>query len=271
MELSREKIELPVSMMRQNVSERGLEDLVGSIKEIGMINPITVRKKGEGYELIAGLRRYMAADILKMEKVPVKVVRAGDEWAEKIKMAENKAREDIDPIDEGIFFNKLMEMFGWKQKQLAEKFRVSESYVSQRISAVNWPEILREPVQKGLLTFSVAREFAGIRFPDDLVRVIDQAIRSGVTPAVAARWRHEINRDFMEIEGTEDQPGEAMMRGGDPDILYSCQVCGGPGHEIGYTIMRVCNNCLDVIKIGREKGVFVDGDEERGATGGEVV
>ncbi|MBA7570700.1 Nucleoid occlusion protein [subsurface metagenome] len=229
-----------------------------------MINPLIVRKKGDGYELVAGLRRYMAADSLGMEKVSVKVVKVSDESAEKIKMAENKEREDVDPIDEGIYFIKLMEMFGWKQKEISAKFRVSESYVSQRVSATNWPEILRDPVQKGLLTFSVAREFAGIRFPDELDRVIDQAIRSGVTPAVAARWRHEINRDAIENEGLEVQNAEAMMRGGDPDVLYSCQVCGGPGHEIGYTIMRICNNCLDVIKIGREKGVFVAGDEGRG-------
>ena len=242
--------------MRQSVSEKGLEDLVGSIREIGMINPITVRKKGEEYELIAGLRRYMAADILKMEKVPVKVVRAGNETAEKMKMAENKAREDVDPIDEGIFFNKLMEMFGWKQKQLAEKFRVSESYVSQRTGAVNWPGILRDAVQSGQLTFSVAREFAGIRFPEELGRIVEQAISSGVTPAVAARWRHEINRGDLRSEALDGEGVESMTGGCMPDILYSCQICGGPGQEIGYKIIRACNDCLKVIQEGREGGVF---------------
>ncbi|MBA7570693.1 hypothetical protein ES708_12446 [subsurface metagenome] len=54
MELSREKIELPASMMRQMVSEAGMEELVRSIKDIGMINPLIVRKKGDGYELVAG-------------------------------------------------------------------------------------------------------------------------------------------------------------------------------------------------------------------------
>ncbi|MBA7609573.1 Nucleoid occlusion protein [subsurface metagenome] len=271
MELSIEKIKLPANMMRQMVSERGMEDLVGSIKEIGIVNAITVRKKGEEHELVAGLRRYMAADILKMEKVPVKVVRASDERAEKIKMAENKAREDIDPIDEGAYFEKLMEMFGWKQKELAEKFRVSESYVSQRISAVNWPEILKIPVQEGLLTFSVAREFAGIKYPEELDRVIKQAVESGVTPAVAARWRHNINRGDFSMEGLEGQEAQVAASGAMADLLYSCQICGGPGKEIGYKIVRVCNICIGVIKVGQEEGVFKKGEVKKGATQGEEV
>ncbi len=265
MDVLREKIELPDSMMRQSVSEKGLEDLVGSIKEIGIINPLTVRKKGEEYELIAGLRRLMAADILKMEKVPVVVKRAGNERAEKIKMAENKAREDVDPIDEGVFFGKLMETLGWKQKKLAEEFRVSESYVSQRISATNWPEILRNAVQGGQLSFSVCREFAGIRFPEELGRVVEQAISSGVTPAVAARWRHEINRgdlrsEALDGEGLESMAGPGVMA---PEMLYACQICGG--QEIGYKLIRACKDCLDVIKAGREQGVFAKAETEKEA------
>lgn len=264
MDVSRERIELPDSMMRQSVSERGLEDLVASIKEIGIINPLTVRKKGEEFELIAGLRRYMAADILKMEKVPVKVFRAGDERAERIKIGENKSREDVDPIDEGMYFNKLMEMFNWKQKKLAEELRLSESYVSQRISAVNWPEILRVAVQGGQLTFSVAREFAGIKFPKELDRVVDQAIISGVTPAVAARWRHEINRGDLRPEALEGDGVVVMAGGVESELVYACQICGGPGQKIGYKLIRACNNCLEVIKDGREQGVFsrVEKEEE---------
>ena len=86
MELLREKIRLPENMMRQEVSERGLESLAVSVKDIGIINPIIVRKVGDEYELIAGLRRYLVAKTLKMEKVPVKVVKASDKKAEKIKV-----------------------------------------------------------------------------------------------------------------------------------------------------------------------------------------
>jgi len=265
MDVLRGKIELPDSMMRQSVSEKGLEDLVGSIKEIGIINPLTVRKKDEGYELIAGLRRLMAADILKMEKVPVVVKRAGNETAEKIKMAENKAREEVDPIDEGVFFGRLMEMFDWKQKELAKKFRVSESYISQRISATNWPEILRNAVQGGQLTFSVAREFAGIKVPEELGRVVEQAISSGVTPAVAARWRHEINRGDFQFGDGDEKGAEPMVGATAPEMLYACQICGGPGKAIGYKLIRACNDCLAVIQEGREQGVFVKAETEKEA------
>jgi len=188
----REKIKMPKSMMRQMVSEKDLEDLARSIKEIGIINPIIVRKMGDDYELVAGLRRLMAADVLRMEKVYVRVVRAGDEKAEQIKMDENKEREEINPVDEGMYFYDMMQKFGWNQKQLAGRFRVSESYVSQRVGSMDWPKVLREVVVNGKLTFSVAREFAQIKDLGEMERVIDQAISSGVSPAVVARWRQEL-------------------------------------------------------------------------------
>lgn len=257
MEVLREKIKLPEHMMRQKISEREIEGLVRSIKEIGMINPIIVRKMGDDYELIAGLRRLMAADVLQMEKVFVRVVRVGDEKAERMKVDENKEREDISPIDEGEYILSMMEKLGLKQKQMAERLRVSESYVSQRISAVKWPEFLKDVVYDGRLTFSVAREFAGIKDLGEMERVIEQAVRSGVSPAVAARWRHEVNRESLRGEGVEGDDVEPLLHGADPEILYSCQVCGGPGREVGYQILRICNNCIGVIKVGQEKGVFV--------------
>jgi len=267
MDVLREKIKMPEHMMRQVISEKGVEGLVRSIKEIGMVNPIIVRKKGGDYELIAGLRRLMAADVLQMEKVFVRVVRAGDEKAERIKVDENKEREDINAIDEGEYILSMMKKLGLKQKQMAERLGVSESYISQRVGSVTWPEFLRDAVYSGKLTFSVAREFAGIKDLGEMQRVIDQAISSGVSPAVAARWRHECNRESLAGEGMEGDEVEGLLHGADPDILYSCQVCGGPGQEVGYRIIRVCNNCLDVIKVGQEKGVFVYEEEEKG--GGE--
>lgn len=271
MDVLREKIKLPECMMRQSVGEKDLEDLVKSIKDIGMINPLIVRKSGDDYELIAGMRRLMAADILQMEKVFVRVIRVGDEKAERIKVDENKEREDINPIDEGVYILSMMEKLGLKQKEMAERMRVSESYVSQRIGAVKWPDFLRDAVYADAITFSVAREFAGIKDLGEMERVMEQAVRGGCSPAVAARWRHECNRDYLRAGEGEGQEGEAVMRGADPELLYSCQVCGGPGQEIGYQIMRVCNNCLAVIKVGQEKGVFQEDFEKGGVTGGEGV
>lgn len=262
MDVLREKIKLPRHMMRRVIGEKELEALVKSIKEVGIINPIVVRKMGDDYELIAGLRRLMAADVLQMETVCVRVVRAGDGRAERIKMDENKERVDINPIDEGEYILSLMKKLGLTQKQMAGRLGVSESYISQRIGAVKWPDFLRDVVCDGKLTFSVAREFAGIKDLGEMRRVIDQAIRSGVSPAVAARWRHEVNREVLKYEGVEIQEGEVVMRGADPSILYSCQICGGPGREVGYQYLRICNKCLGVIKVGQEKGVFVYEEEK---------
>jgi len=271
MDVLRKRIKLPDNLMRKTVGEIDLEDLVKSINDVGLINPILVRKRGEDYELIAGLRRLMAADVLKLEKVTVRVVKAGEEKAEKMKVDENRARENVGPIDEGQYFIEVMEKHAWKQKDLAKKFRVSESYVSQRISAVTWPDCLRKVVENGQLIFSVAREFSGIRNISEMERVIDQAIRGGVSPAVAARWRHEINRETMRTEAGEAGAGEYMGEGSGGVYLYRCDICGNRVEDENQKMKRVCDNCVDVIKIGQEKGVFIRDEEKGVASGGEEV
>ncbi len=271
MEVLRSAISLSENMMRESVSERSLEDLVKSIKEVGIINPIVVRKAGEEYELVAGLRRFMAADVLKMEKVLVRVIRAGDERAEKIKMDENKAREDVNPIDEGRYLIGLMEKFGWKQKKVAEKLGVSESYVSQRIGAADWPERLRDVVVNGQIRFSVAREFAGIRDLAEMERVIDQAIRGGCSPVVAARWKHEINRDVIQREQGAGEGEEGVSSELPYEVMYGCEICGTRVSEQEQRLTRVCDNCVQVIKVGQEQGVFKEETQKEGVTPGEQV
>ena len=126
-------------------------------------------------------------------------------------------------------------------------------------------------MKNGELTFSVAREFAAIRDYDEMVRVIGQAISGGVSPAVAARWRQEINREVMKTSESDSLGSGGMDTGQGIEVVISCQVCGRPGQEIGYKMIRACKTCLEIIQVGREKGVFGEAEEEGGVSPGEVV
>lgn len=249
-------IRLPENMSRKSVSEVGLEGLAKSMEEVGLINPIVVRKTKDGYEIVAGFRRYMAASMLKWEKISARVVKVGDNVAEKIKVDENKEREDLNAIEEGTYFESLIKRMEINQKELAGMLKLSEAYISQRIQCVEWPETLKNLVETGQMVFSVARELAKVKNMDDMIRLIDQALKGGVTPAVAGRWRHEANReDLARGEGAVLGVG-GPGPGGTAGALGNCHVCGGEYKEGEYQILAVCGDCLAVITAGREKGVF---------------
>jgi len=256
MDVLLEKIKLADHMMRQKVGDKKMEDLVKSIKRLGIINPIVVRKKGDQYEIVAGFRRFMAAKLAELEKVPVKVIRKDDEIADLITIDENIIREDVDPIDEGEYFSVMIEKHKLTQKALAATTGLSESYISQRMSACNWPEILRNAVKNEEVNFSVAREFAGVKDYDKMVMLLETAIRSGVTPAVASRWKHEANRVGLgegEGEGT-GALGEGTGYGSIPPM--TCQICGGEFGKGGDRNIRSCESCCGIIKIAQEQGAF---------------
>lgn len=245
MDVLLKKIKLPEDMMRQAVSETGLKSLSDSIKAIGFINPLIVRKTAEDYELVAGLRRYMAADMAGIEKVPIKVAKKGKQIIEKIKIDENYLREPINPIDEGIYFEGLINRLKLTQKALAKLSGLSESYISQRIGSQKWPNHLKEVVKDELITFSVAREFSFVDNIGEMNRMITQAINNGCSPAMAARWRKEANRDLI-------QRGSGKLTG----MAYICHVCGDSIDEKKIKTITACPKCQIIIKQGQEQGIF---------------
>lgn len=245
MDILLKKIELPEYMIRRSISESGIKGLSDSIKAVGIINALVVRKKGDGYELVAGLRRYMAADMAGLEKVPVKVIKKGDQLAEKIKIDENLLREPVNPIEEGAYFKVIMKKLNISQKGLAKLNGLSEAYISQRISTMKWPGNLKSAVKEGSITFSVAREFALVNDEEERKRMIDRAVKNGCSPAMAARWRIEANRDSM-------QRGTRKLA----DYNITCHLCGEQVDEQKVKTMNACPECRSIIKQGQEEGLF---------------
>lgn len=256
------EIEAPSAVMRAGVSEEGMKDLVKSIKENGLINPVVIRKKGGKYELITGYRRMLAHEKLGMEKILVRVVKADDLKAEGMKIDENREREDVNPLDEGVYFLGVMRLQGWNQKELSKAFRYSEAYVSQRVSSIDWPEILRDAIIDGKINFSVARELAGVRDPGELEALVIMAVKSGVTPGVAVRWRQEANRTTNDVTAADDGGvgSQAGVEGRQHKV--GCTTCGRGinAGEIGTLV--VCLRCLGLIRTATKEGVFVEKEGE---------
>ncbi|MBA7575224.1 Nucleoid occlusion protein [subsurface metagenome] len=255
--------------MRQSMSERGLEHLRMSMRAIGLRHPIGVQKKGESYELIHGARRLAAAKMLEWEEIEVDLIEVSDDIVEMIKVMENREREDVNPIDEGIFYKALILEKGWTQTYLAEILGVSTGFISQRIGSKDWPKTLRDAVTVGALSFSTAREIAGIKDYEHLLYIAHHAAKSGATPTVAREWRRRANLDYEEkIRREEGVETEADARAAqEPEM--NCHTCGERGKVSEVTTYTVCRKCKELIEEVKRQGTFKELYMQAGADGGE--
>ncbi len=259
-------LDAPSAVMRAGVSQEGMADLVKSIRDNGLINPIVVRKKGKKYELIAGYRRVLAHEKLGMEKILARVVQADDLKAERLKIDENREREDVNALDEGMYFLAIMRTYKWNQKELAQVCRYSEAYVSQRVSSTEWPEILRDAIIDEKINFSVARELAGVKDPGELEALVIMAVKSGVTPAVAAQWRQDANRELEKFHMDGEPEMGAPEVGSSGRLTIACRTCGSEEPVGDAETLTVCASCGRKISFAVKQGVFTAKEEKEGAT-----
>ena len=118
---------------RLHFSDSALKELADSIKVHGIIQPITVRKKDDHYEIVAGERRFRASKLAGLEKVPVIITDMDDEASAVVAMLENLQREDLDYLEEAIGYSNLIKEYGFTQQQLAEKLGKSQSTIANKI------------------------------------------------------------------------------------------------------------------------------------------
>lgn len=186
--ISLDLIDDPQQPMRSDMTEASVEDLVLSIKQVGIIEPIIVKPAKGRYEVIAGHRRTFAARLAKLMIVPCFITTANEEQTEMLKIHENLYRENVRPADEAKHFDYLIQKQKMTPVKIAQLISKSPTYVGDRLAILQYPDFLKEAMDKGEITFSVAREFA--RF-DDLVQMrqaVYYAKRSGMTMEMARKW-----------------------------------------------------------------------------------
>ena len=136
---------------RKNFDKVALEELANSIRENGIIQPITVRKRKEGgYEILAGERRWRAAQAAGLHEVPAIIKTMGDREALQVALIENIQREDLDPIEEAESFQRLIEEFSLTQQEAADKVGKERSSVANAIRLLALPLEIRDLVSKKL-------------------------------------------------------------------------------------------------------------------------
>ena len=172
---------LPIEQIQANkqnprsiFSEDELVDLANSIKEKGILQPIIVRQRdnNESYEVIAGERRWRAAQIAQLDNVPVIIKNLTDDDALEIAIIENVQRSNLNPIDEASGYKRLLDIYNYTQDDLSRVIGKSRSYVANILRLSNLPIKVQELLSSGKLTIGHARALISSNNPEKLASIV---------------------------------------------------------------------------------------------------
>jgi ParB family chromosome partitioning protein len=156
---------------RKTFDEQPLADLAASVKEKGVLSPILVRPVGtDRYEIVAGERRWRAAQLAKLHDVPVVVRELADDQALEIGIIENVQRADLNAMEEGAAYQELITKFNRTQEQVAQQVGKSRSHIANTIRLLQLPEQVKAWVREGKLTAGHARTLLGTPDPESAAR-----------------------------------------------------------------------------------------------------
>lgn len=182
---------------RKIFDDKALEELSESIKNYGIIQPITVRKIYDDiYEIVAGERRYKAVKLLKMDTIPAVVIEVKEEESAAMSLIENLQREDLDFIEEAMAFERLIEDFGLNQTQLAQKLGKSQSTIANKMRILKLPESVKEKLREGKLTERHGRALLKLDDEEILLNIVDKIIKKDLNVNETEKLVNSIAEDL---------------------------------------------------------------------------
>lgn len=191
---------------RRSFDEAGLQELAGSIQAYGILQPLTVRKIGADYQLIAGERRLRAARIAGLTQVPCLIAEVGEEDAGLLALIENLQRRDLDCFEEAAAIARLISRYDLSQEQAAKKLGKSQSAIANKLRLLRLNEDLRHSIREHGLTERHAR--ALLRLTDEeeqraaLERIIDRQWNVAQTEAYIEQRLTELRSELPRRRST---------------------------------------------------------------------
>ncbi len=199
---------------RKDFSEEALRELADSIRERGIVQPLVVRPVDNGYELIAGERRWRAAQLLGLTEIPIVVREADDRTALELALIENLQRENLNPIEEAQGFSQLIEQFQLTQEDAATRVGKSRVVVANALRLLRLPSELQAFVRDGRLSVGHAKVILGLTDPDLQKLAADRVLRQALNVR-----QTEVLVTQLQNQGTVPRPsGKTGKSATDPHV-----------------------------------------------------
>lgn len=199
---------------RGTILANSVSDLMESIKEHGILEPLVIAHTPAGYQIIAGERRWRASKLLGLKKVPVVIKETTPKGMLEMAIVENVQRTDLNPIERGKAFSRLMDEFGLSNADIAKRVSKSPAYVSNTLKMLELPDALKDGLISGLITEGHARALSGI----EDTRVMIEGYKLVLKEGASVRRAEEIARRLKKEFGQKPSPM------GGPKIILSDEI-----------------------------------------------
>lgn len=197
--------ELDIDLVQPNpLQPRGtilapsLADLVDSIKEHGILEPLVIAHTPAGYQIIAGERRWRASKIIGLKKVPVVIKETTPKGMLEMAIVENVQRTDLNPIERGKAFIRLMDEFNLANADIAKRVAKSPAYVSNTLKLLDLPDALKDGLIGGLITEGHARALSSIDDTRLMIEAYKLVLKEGASVRRAEEIARRLKKDFHE-------------------------------------------------------------------------
>ncbi len=175
--------ELPIDAITPNpkqprkaFDDKALRDLSESLKQSGLLQPVVVRRVGEGYQLVVGERRWRAAKMAGIERIPAIVREASDAQSLELALVENLLREDLNPMEEAEAYQRLLAEFAWTQEDLAQRVARDRSSIANCLRLLKLPDVIQADLRSGRLTMGHARALLSLDSPAEQLRLREEIL-----------------------------------------------------------------------------------------------
>lgn len=196
------------SQPRKHFNEENLLELAETVKEKGILQPLTVRRIEGGYELLAGERRWRAAQKAGLKEVPVILREADDREALEISLIENLQREDLNPIEEAEGYKSLIETFGISQEEASKRVGKDRTTITNALRLLKLPPEIKNHLIQNRITAGHARAILSIENREKQAKLCDLILQKGLsvreTEALVKRWSKESKKKVGLEEKREE-------------------------------------------------------------------
>src|SRR5216683_896286 len=223
-------LELPIDSISPNpqqprkaFDDKALHDLSASLKQSGVLQPVVVRRLGDGYQLVVGERRWRAAKLAGITRIPALIREASDAQSLELALVENLLREDLNPMEEAEAYQRLLAEFSWTQEELAQRVARDRSSIANCLRLLKLPDVIQADLRGGRLTMGHARALLSLDSPADQLRrrLVGRRRASrrarcrgdrGHAPGVAVARAGRVHAEVRQLLLARDRRGRARGR-----------------------------------------------------------
>jgi len=201
---------------RREINDAFIDELAASIRSEGLLQPVVVRPATDGYELIAGERRWRAFKKLSLKTIPARIIKASDASSAAIALIENLQREGLNPVEEALGYSSLIRDFDLTQEAAAERVGKGRASVANALRLLTLEKDIQGYISKGLLSVGHAKVLLGLQDAGErrllAKRIIEAGLSVRATELELKRLRSKQNRSRMSHENGDDKRENAAVQ-----------------------------------------------------------